>query len=186
MFLDVYKEQHPADLVEEMNLWKIYFPDEIGEALSAKYAVVKPYGNLPDYSEAFRMVERYVDHFRSADKYLLSIPTWTYGVPYVLKEYIDVITQLGLLFDLTKTGGFVGLVTNRPACVLYAGDGVVGPGSRRDTVDLQVDFMEGWLRLIGFTDVCSILDEPFERDPQLARQAKRKAKEEVIRIARRF
>jgi FMN-dependent NADH-azoreductase len=185
-FLDVYKEVHPSDLIEEMNLWKIYFPRNIGEALGAKYAVIQGDDNMPDFAEAFRMMESYVDHFKSADKYLLSIPTWSFGIPYVLKEYIDVITHAGLLFEPTQAGGFVGLVTDRPACVLYARGGAIGPGSQREAAEAKVTFMESWLRLIGCTDVYTVLDEPAEGDPEVIREARERAEEEAARIARSF
>jgi FMN-dependent NADH-azoreductase len=80
----------------------------------------------------------------------------------------------------------VGLVTDRPACVLYARGGAIGPGSQREAVEAKVSFMESWLRLIGCTDVYTVLDEPAEGDPEVIREARERAEEEAARIARSF
>ncbi len=37
------------------------------------------------------------DRFAAADEYLFSVPMWNAGVPYVLKRWIDIISQPGWL-----------------------------------------------------------------------------------------
>jgi FMN-dependent NADH-azoreductase len=159
LFLDTYKEIHPADTIEAMNLWKIDLPSAIGETLEARYAETKQQEWRANNAEAWQMIERYAEHFRSADKYLFTIPTWSFGIPYVLKEYIDVITQLGLLIEFTTDGVVKGLVADQPACVLYSRGGCAGPGSKRDAMTFQVSFMDGWLHHIGINHVINVIDE---------------------------
>lgn len=185
-FLDVYREAHPLDSIEVMNLWKIYFPAAIGEAMAARYAERRNNSRISELAAAWHMIETYAEHFKSADKYLLSIPTWSFGVPYVLKEYIDVITQPGLLFEPSAKEGFLGLVPNRPVCVVYAKGGSVGPGSKREALRLQVSFMEEWLRLIGLTEVYRVIDVLADGRPADFKRGRKKAVEEAVRIARSF
>ena len=52
-------------------------------------------------ASAWAGVRAIVDRFKSADKLLISVPMWNFGIPYALKHYIDVITQPGLTFAWT-------------------------------------------------------------------------------------
>ena len=47
-------------------------------------------------SEWNKIVELF-GRFNSADKYVFSVPMWNFGIPYILKHYIDLITQPALL-----------------------------------------------------------------------------------------
>lgn len=41
--------------------------------------------------------------FDAAELYLFTVPMWNHGVPYILKQFIDVISQSGLVFDSTPS-----------------------------------------------------------------------------------
>ena len=59
------------------------------------------HGEQPSASErtAWAEVEALFARFNAADKYLFSVPMWNLGLPYILKHYIDVITQPGLAWS---------------------------------------------------------------------------------------
>ena len=57
------------------------------------------------------------EHFKSADKYVFSLPMWNFGIPYKLKHFIDVLVQPGLTFSFSPETGYKGLVTGKPAVV---------------------------------------------------------------------
>jgi FMN-dependent NADH-azoreductase len=61
---------------------------------------------------------------------------WNFGVPYVLKHYIDVITQPGLTFSFNPATGFSGLVTGRPATVISVEFGHLFAWERRGRLRL--------------------------------------------------
>lgn len=186
VFLDVYKEIHPLDTIEVMNLWKIDMPPVIGEMLEAKYGGFDSHEWTSDNRDAWQIIERYVEHFTSADKYLFTIPTWCIGIPYVLKEYIDMITQSGLLFEFVPNGTTRGLVADRPACILCAHEGCAGPGSGSDPLTLQCSFVSSWLKFIGITQIYSVFDEPADVGMLLIQQLREKAEKEAINIANSF
>ena len=63
---------------------------------------------------------------------------WNHGVPYVLKQLIDVISQPGMVFGFDPERGYSGLLTGRTAVVIYT-SAVYGHGVSRDFgVDYQV------------------------------------------------
>jgi FMN-dependent NADH-azoreductase len=74
-FLDTHRQAHPDVTVEELNLFEW---------------------------DAARAV---FDRFSAADSCLFSVPMWKAGVPYVLKQWIDIISQPGWLFSFTPTPG---------------------------------------------------------------------------------
>jgi len=183
-FLDAYRSTYPADVVETLDLWKEEIPAFDGEAINAKYAVLHGQPHSPAQAAAWGTVSAIADRFKAADKYLFSLPMWNFGVPYRLKHYIDVITQPGLTFTFSPAEGYKGLVTGRPAVVIYARGGEYVDGGA--AYDFQKPYMELWLRFIGFTDVRNMVVEPTLGDPSAAEKSKTAAVESARTIARTF
>ena len=98
--------------------------------------------------------------FAAADAYLFSVPMWNAGVPYILKQLVDVVSQPGMLFAFDPDRGYTGLLTGRRAVVAYT-SAVYGAG--RPTSfgsDFQSTFLEDWLNWAGITDVTSVEFRP--------------------------
>jgi FMN-dependent NADH-azoreductase len=158
-FLDVYRAAHPADSVETLNLWEAELPAFDGATIDAKYAVLHGQKHTPAQLEAWRAVTGIADHFKSADKYLFSLPMWNFSIPYKLKHFIDVLVQPGLAFSFTPETGYQGLVTGKPAVAIYARGGAYGPGSGAEGYDAQSPYLRQILGFIGFTDIKEIFVE---------------------------
>ena len=125
-FLASYRETHPDDEVETFDIWAADLPGYDASTAKAKYNVMKGLDHSDAEAEAWNRVVQTIDHFKSADKYLLSVGMWNFSIPYRLKQYIDVIVQPGLTFGMTADGGFEGLVTGRPAQLVLARGGIYG------------------------------------------------------------
>ena len=65
-----------------------------------------------------------------ADGYLFSVPMWNAGVPYILKQFIDVVSQPGMVFAFDPAAGYTGLLTGKKAASIYT-SAVYGPGAAR-------------------------------------------------------
>ena len=111
---------------------------------------------------------------------------WNFGVPYKLKHYIDVITQPGLSFSFTPETGYSGLVTRKPAVVIYARGGEYSSSDAAAGMDFQKRYFELWLGFIGFTDVSAILAEPTLSDPSDVEDTLKKAFDHAIAVAGKF
>lgn len=159
-FLQAYRPAHPEDTVEHLNLWQVQLPDLDDEALGAKYAILEGQAHTTLQAEAWHRIATVFHRFEAADKYLFAVPMWNFHIPYQLKHFIDVITQPGLAFEFIPGKGYKGLVTGKPAAVIYSRGGQYGPGSGAEAFDLQKAYMELWLGFIGFTDLRSIVVEP--------------------------
>jgi FMN-dependent NADH-azoreductase len=158
-FLEAYAVKNPGDQIETLDLWKTSLPEFDGAALDAKYAVSGGQSFTPDQEAAWKSVVKIADHFKSADKYVISLPMWNFSIPYKLKHYIDVLVQPGLTVSFTPESGYKGMVTGKPLVTIYARGGDYGPGSGAEGYDLQTKYLRQILGFIGFTDIKEILVE---------------------------
>ena len=185
-FLQAYAAAHPGDEVETLDLWSLSLPPFDGETINAKYRILHGQEHTTEEANAWQAVVEVFNRFSSADKYLFSLPMWNFGIPYKLKHFIDVITQPGLAFSFSPEQGYKGLVTGKPAAVVYARGGEYSSGEEAKAYDYQKTYFEVFLGFIGFTNIQSIIVEPTLASLDLAQQSKAKAKELAANIARTF
>ncbi len=98
--------------------------------------------------------------FTSADKYVLAVPMWNFGIPYRLKQYIDLIVQPGYTFSYSEDKGYEGLVVGKPLLAVYARGGEYATGSQTEAFDLQTRYIELIFGFMGFKDIRSVVVEP--------------------------
>jgi FMN-dependent NADH-azoreductase len=155
-FLDAFTETHPGVPVDTLDLWDGTLPSFGAAATAGKMAIFA--GGQPEgeSAEAWRAVEATFRRFDAADRYLFSVPMWNAGVPYVLKQFIDVVSQPGLLFGFDPVTGYRGLLQGKKAAVVYT-SAVYGPGrGPAFGSDFQSTFFPDWLHWAGVEDVAEI------------------------------
>lgn len=184
-YLNEYRQHHVDSEVETLDLWHTNIPPFDGDTIEAKYAIMNGHSLTEIERKSWREVEEMIHHFKKADAYLFSIPMWNFGIPYPLKHYFDVIVQPSYTFTFSPSTGYQGLVTGKPAVVIYSRGGAYGPGTGAEAFDLQKPYMESVLRFIGFTDIQSILIEPTMSPPEEKEQLMNRAKNEAIQLAKR-
>lgn len=159
-FLQIYQETNSGDSVETLDLWQADLPEFNGETIDAKYAVLHGQSQTPEQTAAWDAVVKIADHFKSADKFVLSLPMWNFSIPYKLKHYLDLLAQPGLTFSFTPEEGYKGLVTGKPLVVIYARGGAYGPGTGAESYDQQSAYIRQIFGFLGFTDIREIFVEP--------------------------
>ena len=157
-FLDSYRKTHPADVVRTLNVFEEDLPAFDGFAVQAKYTIMHGKEHTPEEKKAWNLVERVISDFKDADKYVISLPMWNFGIPYRLKQYLDLIAQPGYTFTVTDQG-YQGLVKGKPILVVYARGGAY-QGTEAESFDLQKKYMELVLGFMGFEQIQSIVVEP--------------------------
>src|SRR5210317_927980 len=87
-----YLEANPESKIDLLDVFEEDLPVFNGKVLEAKYAILS--GGQPDESqkEEWKAIEDVIDRFKAADAYLFSLPMWNFGIPYRLKQLIDIIT----------------------------------------------------------------------------------------------
>ena len=184
-FLDTYRSSHPDDEVIILDLWTKELPEFDGFTIDAKYQVLHGQDFTDQQQQAWQAVVDVCNEFKSADKYVISLPMWNFGIPYKLKHYIDVITQPGQTFSFDPATGYSGLVTGKPAAVIYARGGAYGSDEMKG-MDLQKGYIDLLLGFIGFTNVTSILVEPTLAAPEDVASTEAAAAEQARSVAATF
>jgi FMN-dependent NADH-azoreductase len=159
-FLETYAETHPHDVVETFDLWDGTLPEFGPAAAAAKMAVFAGADPMDEQARAWARARETFQRFAAADRYLFSVPMWNAGIPYILKQFIDVVSQPGMVFSFDPDTGYTGLLTGRKAAVVYT-SAVYGPGRGPGFgSDFQQPYLEDWLRWAGITDLTSIAFRP--------------------------
>ena len=172
-FLDAYRDAHPDDGIEHFDLWDGTLPEFGPAAAGAKMAVFAGREPTGDEAVAWEAARATFHRFAEADRYLFSIPMWNSGIPYILKQFIDVVTQPGMAFGFDPEQGYTGLLTGKKAAVIYT-SAVYGPTYRPGFgSDFAAPYVEDWLRFVGIEDVSSVAFRPnlVVADAEAGRQA---------------
>ncbi|MHC5140457.1 MAG: FMN-dependent NADH-azoreductase [Planctomycetota bacterium] len=158
-FLESYQKSHADDTVDTLNIFEEDLPTFDGLKVQAKYTILHGKEHTPEERQAWDAIEKIITHFKSADKYVLSLPMWNFSIPYRLKQYIDILVQPGYTFTFGENG-YEGLVKDKPVFVVYARGGSFPEGSEREAFDVQKKYIELFLGFIGFENIQSIVVGP--------------------------
>ncbi|MET0418333.1 MAG: NAD(P)H-dependent oxidoreductase [Actinoplanes sp.] len=171
--------------IDEYDLWDGTLPAFGPDAAAAKMAVFAGDEPAGPAKEAWDAARATFERFAAADAYLFSVPMWNAGVPYILKQFIDVVSQPGMVFGFDPQEGYHGLLQGRRAVVVYT-SAVYGPGrGPAFGSDFQAPYLEDWLRWAGITDITSIHFRPNLATAD-AEAGRRRAHEEARRHAKRL
>lgn len=162
VFLARYRELHPDHQIETWDLWDGSLPEFGPAAAAAKMAVFAGESPRGEQAAAWEAALSAFARLDSADRLLFSVPMWNAGVPYILKQLIDVVSQPGAVFGVDPRTGYTHLLAGRgkKATVIYTSavwGPPLGPEFGRD---FQSTFFEDWLRWTGITDITSIRYHP--------------------------
>jgi FMN-dependent NADH-azoreductase len=175
-------EQDDDVVVTTLDLFKSDLPSVAGRNIESKYKLMTGQALEGPYKESWREIERTIEQFLAADLYLLTVPMWNFGIPYVLKYYIDAIIQPGYLFRYTETGAVEPLVHGKKMiCVTSRG------GDYSSEPMKGFDFVESYLRTIfgfvGITDIRFFNAQPMDVSRDIRMAAQRMAINEVREYA---
>ena len=161
----IYLDALPKGVtIEHLDLFAANLPEFDAVAAAAKYKVMGGKPLNPAEESAWSKVIALVDGFKAADHYLIAAPMWNFGVPYKLKQYIDLITHPGLPF-IPRPDGMEGLAGG-DAVVIYSRGGNYGPkDGQPDPYDHQSPYLQAWLGLVGVSPVVEVAVEGTMRPP---------------------
>lgn len=172
--LEAMREEDDDLSVTTLDLFRADLPSIAGKNIESKYRLMTGQG-LDDAAQAsWSQIERTIEQFLDADVYLLTVPMWNLGIPYVLKYYIDAIVQPGYLFRYTEQGVAEGLVHGKKMIVVISSGGDYSADYMRG-----YNFVESYLRAIfgfvGITDITVFHAQAMDAGPEMRKLGQRAA-----------
>ena len=129
-------------------------------AAAAKMAVFTGQAQTSEQISAWESARTVFDQFARADAYVFNIPLWNSGVPYVVKQWIDIITQPGWSFSFDPEQGYSGLIEGKQAVAIHT-SGIYSPGvPPAFGADFSTPFFADWLSFVGIDDATHVRFAP--------------------------
>lgn len=179
-FLDRFRECHSDWMVDTINVFEESLPRLTARQVDGKYILLGGKNLYGELRETWEEIEQHIARFKDARAYLISTPMWNFGIPYALKQYIDILVQPTLLFRYVK-GKPEGFLSGRRMVVISSRG-----GEYKSSQSLPDDHVEPYLRLafgfVGITDMRFINVEPLDgisapRERETVEAARRVARE---------
>lgn len=155
-FLERIQAKYPSMAVERLSLFDADLPAFDQVAVEGRYHLLAGNPVEPAEAVAWQNLKKWTDHFLSFDAWLIAAPMWNFGIPYRLKQYIDILTHPGLTFRHDSEGNVEGLAQGRRAIIFAASAMPFGSAPEIEGLDFQLTYLRAWLGFIGVTDISSV------------------------------
>lgn len=181
-FIDAWAARHPQSSIDTLDVWATPLPEFDGEALGAKYAALEGNPRSPEQVKVWADIEALGQRFHRADLIVISVPMWNFGIPYRLKHLIDAVSQKDVLFTFDERG-LLGLLGGRKAVVVAARGVALGENFPAAEFDHQTRYLTMWARMVGITEVHTVLVEKTLFGPEADAASRAQAKAEAASLA---
>ncbi|PAE88908.1 FMN-dependent NADH-azoreductase [Shouchella clausii] len=165
-FLNSYKEAHPNDTVEELNLFAEKLPYYGNTAITGQYKKAQGVELTGEEKEIVETIERYQEQFLNADKVVFAFPLWNFTVPAPLITYLSYLAQAGKTFRYTETGP-VGLVGSKEVALLNARGGVYS-NEEMAALEMAANLVRTTMTFWGITQPVEVIIEGHNAAPDQA------------------
>ncbi|MCZ8255924.1 MAG: NAD(P)H-dependent oxidoreductase [Bacteroidia bacterium] len=159
-WLQAYRDAHPDDTVDAINVWDIDLPPFDADMIAAKFAVLRAQNATPQQQALWARAVAVSQRFNAADRYLFSLPMWNFGIPYRLKHFIDVVTLPGENWRWSRQDGYQALLPGKSATLVYSSAGAYPLQPDEDDSDFQKPYMRRWLRFLDIAVTAEISAAP--------------------------
>ena len=143
----------PGTSVETMDLFDDTLPAFDANAVGAKMALFTGTDATAEQKATWANIEEIFKRFAAADIYVVNTPLWNNSIPYVLKQFIDLVTQPGWAFGFDMEKGYNGLLSGKRAFIVHA-SGVYYEGIKPNFgADFATPYLDDWFKFVGVTEV---------------------------------
>jgi FMN-dependent NADH-azoreductase len=105
----------------------------------------------PQQKELLAVSDALLAELEQADEYVIGAPMHNFGVPSVLKLWIDQIARVGRTFSYAQ-GGPKGLLTNKKATFVIATGGIYDAQTRMASFNFVEPYLRSVFGFLGVTD----------------------------------
>jgi FMN-dependent NADH-azoreductase len=140
------RQQHGSIRLVQRDLAASSIPFVSENWINANFTA--PEQRTPQQQAELALSDQLVEELKAADILVIGVPIYNFGVPAVLKAWIDMIARARLTFQYSEIGP-VGLLQGKKAWLIVTSGGTVS-GSE---IDFATGYMKHVLGFIGISDV---------------------------------
>src|ERR1700744_3416783 len=148
-FVTQWKSSHPDGIVVDRDLNATSIPPVAAEWVGAAYTPEE--ARTPQQKELLTLSDTLLAELEQADEYVFGVPMHNFGVPSVLKLWIDQIARVGRAFSYAD-GTPKGLVTGKKATFIIATGGIYDAQTQMASFNFVEPYLRSVFAFLGVTD----------------------------------
>jgi FMN-dependent NADH-azoreductase len=149
-FVRTWKETHPDGTVISRDLTTLDIPVVNGQWVAAAYTPED--GRTAEQKKVLALSDTLLADLQKANEYVIGVPMHNFGVPSILKLWIDQVIRVGKTHAYTANG-LEGLLKGKKVTLLMASGGVYEQGSGREAFNFVTPYLRTIFGFMGITDV---------------------------------
>ncbi len=165
-FICAYEATHPMDRIQRIDLYKQTPPTIDEDVLAAREQLIQgdPFRDLNSVQQQkLFLLNQASDQFIQADKWVFVSPIWNWGVPPIMKQYIDAVMAPDRAYKIGPSG-VEGLLKGKKAMIIQTSN--VSGVFNQEGDDYSYLYLKSVLNKIGVQDVGDLLFDQFLSDQQ--------------------
>ena len=149
-FVTQWKSAHPDGTVVYRDLYGTEIPPINAEWVGAVYTPEA--ARSPQQKELLSLSDSLLAELELADEYVFGVPMHNFGVPSVLKLWIDQIARAGKTFSYAD-GKPKGLIIGKKATFIIATGGIYDAQTQMASFNFVEPYLRSLFGFLGLTDV---------------------------------
>lgn len=148
-FVAQWKSSHPDGAVIDRDLNATPIPSINAEWVAAAYTPEE--ARTPQQKQVLMLSDELLTELERADEYVIGVPMHNFGVPSVLKLWIDQIARVGKTFSYVD-GKPKGLLTGKKATFIIATGGTYDAQTQMASFNFVEPYLRSVFGFLGVTD----------------------------------
>src|SRR5271167_946552 len=148
-FVTQWKASHPDGRVVDRDLNAIAIPPITAEWVGAVYTPEE--ARTSQQKQLLSLSDTLLAELDRADEYVVGVPMHNFGVPSVLKLWIDQISRVGKTFSYDN-GTPKGLLIGKKATFIIATGGIYDPQTQMASFNFVEPYLRSVFGFLGVTD----------------------------------
>jgi len=149
-FVTQWQSSHPDGKVVDRDLTATSIPPISAEWVAAVYTPEE--ARTPQQKELLSLSDSLVAELQQADEYVFGVPMHNFGVPSVLKLWVDQIARVGKTFSYAD-GKPKGLIIGKKATFIVATGGIYDAQTQMASYNFVEPYLRSLFGFLGLTDV---------------------------------
>src|ERR1700747_1643750 len=148
-FVTQWKASHPDGRVIERDLNATAIPPINADWVGASYTPEQ--ARTPQQKELLSLSDSLLSELEQADEYVIGAPMHNFGVPSVLKLWIEQIARVGRTFSYGE-GGPKCMISGKKALLIIATGGIYDAQTRMASFNFVEQYLRSVFGFLGVTD----------------------------------